>query len=71
MRFRNRETGTTLTASIVCPARWTKGRMLSYARQCHPNETVRIVEWKTRSQAEDPWDTRFWIVNPKEMDQWR
>jgi hypothetical protein len=67
LRFRNRRTGKPWTASVVCPATWTRGRLLAYARGCHPNDTVRIEEWKSRGLPDDPWETRLWIVSPKEM----
>lgn len=69
IRLRHRKTGFSRTASVVCPARWTKARLLEYVRRCHPNESVRIEEWKPKGPSGDPWETRLWIVNPIEMQQ--
>jgi hypothetical protein len=69
LRFRRRGTEKVWTASVVCPARWTKGRLLAYCRKEHSGETVVIEEWKPVSPGPGGagWGTRLWIVNPREM----
>lgn len=67
LRFRSRLTGNVWGTSVVCPANWSRKRLLDYVRRCHPKETVRIEEWKPVGHPEDRWETRLWIVSPYEM----
>jgi hypothetical protein len=67
IRLRNRKTGKTRLAHVVCPNRWTKGRLLGYCRKEHPESTVVIEDWKEVSTEADRWEVRLWIVNPAEM----
>lgn len=69
LKFRSKKTGKVWTDSVICPANWTKKRLLDYARACHINDTVKIEEWKSVGREDDPWLTRLWIVNPAEMIQ--
>lgn len=46
--------------TVVCPARWTKGELLAYARAEHPDDTVRIQDWRDTGG----WEPRLWIANP-------
>lgn len=62
LRFRHRKSGHVHTATVICPNRWTKGHLLFYCRNQHPNETVVIQEWKPVSDA-GSWEPRFWIVD--------
>jgi hypothetical protein len=50
--------------SVICPAHWKKGQFLSYARSEHPDDTVKIVEWKPTCKDENSWEPRLWIANP-------
>jgi hypothetical protein len=67
LKFRERKGGRIHIASVVCPAKWTRGRLLTSCRKEHPGETVVIREWKTISSENDRWSVRLWIVNPREM----
>ena len=67
IKLRNRKTGKIRLASVVCPSRWTRGRLLTYCRREHPESTVLIEDWKQVASEADRWQIRLWIVNPAEM----
>lgn len=51
-------------AHVIIPWKWTRRDLLTYARACHPEETVRIVEWMSTQTPDDAWTTRLWLANP-------
>lgn len=64
LRTRRRGRGNTAReAHVVIPATWSKSDLLAYARDEHPGETVRIVEW---FPVDEPgsWEVRLWLANP-------
>ena len=65
--LRERRTNEPRTCSVICPGSWSKERLLAYCRKEHPDETVVIKEWKVVYRDDQPWSTRLWMVNPKEM----
>jgi hypothetical protein len=67
IQLRNKKYDMTHDASVICPSRWSKSQLLDYCRACHPNETVKIIQWHDVGSDEDPWGVRFWLVNPEEM----
>jgi hypothetical protein len=65
--LKHKTSGKRRLCSVIVPHYWTKSQLLKYCRQEHPNETVVIEVWMSTSKAENRWETRLWLVNPKEL----
>lgn len=50
--------------SVIIPAHWKKAQLLAYARAEHPDDSVRIQDWRPTGQDGNAWEPRFWIANP-------
>lgn len=48
--------------NIVCPAAWSKARLLAYVRDAHPKSTVKIKQWLGVGRASDVWEVKLWIA---------
>lgn len=66
LAFRERSTRKVRESNVVYPWRWTKASVLASARENHPDETVRIVEWCPYSK-DQAWEPDVWIVSPHKI----
>lgn len=57
--------------TVAFPSRWRRSTFLAYCRREHPDETVRLVEWRTVSPPSDDLRARLWLANPAAFSDYR
>lgn len=62
--IRENRRGPTRQYTVICPASWEKSAFLEYVRSEHPDDGVRIIEWR-EPYGDGSWLPKAWLVNPQ------